>query len=366
MPDIAPDPMPDIMPGISLPTQLEAPAVTAITGGAGWFGQALLHALTTPDNPWFRDGQIRVLCHTDDDAGVAAAVSPRVQVVRGGVTDAAALKSLVDGGTEVDLVHAAGVIHPGAVAEFFAVNTEGTKAVVRAAVDSGVRRMVHVSSNSPFGVNPDINDVFRNDEPFHPYLGYGESKMQAEESVRHAQQHDGLAAVVVRPPWFYGPYQPLRQTTFFKMVAGGRFPLFGGGHNRRSMVYVDHLVQGAVLAELTEGVVGRSYWISDAKPYPLTEIVSTVQDALAAEGVAIKRGGLKAPNLVGNFAEKADRLIQKTGRYQQAVHVLGEMNKTIACDISAAQRDLGFDPQMSLFEGMRISIRWIKAQGVTL
>ena len=342
------------------------PPILAVTGGAGWFGQALLHALVNPSSEWRRVGIIRALCKSDEDAAVVAKISDRIVVVRGDITDRRALADLVDGGAEVDVIHAAGVIHPSAVAEFFRVNTRGTQAVVDAAVSGGIRRLVHVSSNSPFGVNPDPLEMFRNDEPFHPYLAYGESKMLGEQAVGTAIRDRGLRAVIIRPPWFYGPYQPLRQTTFFKMVSGGRFPLFGGGHNRRSMVYVDNLVQGAMRAELVPGVAGRSYWIADERPYPVTEIVSTVQDALLAEGISTRRGGLRIPNVIGDLAERADRVIQRTGRYQQAVHVLGEMNKTIACDISVSKLELGYDPEIALLEGMRRSLRWVKDQGVQL
>ena len=104
---------------------------------------------------------------------------------------------------------------------------------------------MHVSSNSPFGTNAHRTDTFRNDEPYHPYYGYGRSKMQAELHVAEAVAA-GLDAVIVRPPWFYGPFQPARQTTFFRMVRTGRFPVIGDGRQRRSMVYVDNLVQGVV------------------------------------------------------------------------------------------------------------------------
>ncbi len=114
-----------------------------------------------------------------------------------------------------------------------------------AALGHGVRRVVHVSSNSPFGTNPHPGDTFRNDEPYHPYYGYGRSKMQAELRVLDAVDR-GLDAVIVRPPWFYGPFQPARQTTFFRMVRTGRFPVIGDGQQRRSMAYVDNLVQGVV------------------------------------------------------------------------------------------------------------------------
>ena len=57
----------------------------------------------------------------------------------------------------------------------------------------------------------------------HPYLGYGRSKKDAEIAVLNAVGK-GLNAVMVRPPWFYGPHQPARQTTFFTMVKNGEVP----------------------------------------------------------------------------------------------------------------------------------------------
>ncbi|HRE02050.1 MAG TPA: NAD(P)-dependent oxidoreductase, partial [Ilumatobacteraceae bacterium] len=187
----------------------------------------------------------------------------------------------------------------------------------------------------------------------------------AELAVRQAAG-DGLDAVIVRPPWFYGPLQPPRQTTFFRMVRTGRFPIFGRGDQRRSMVYLDNLVQGVVRAELTDAARGNGYWIADARPYTVTEIVATVGRALRDEGYEVKGGGMKMPVLVGRIAERADRILQGAGRYQQQLHVLGEMAHSIACDISAAQAELGYDPQVELYEGMRRSIQWCRAEGLDL
>ena len=53
-----------------IPSRRDAPPVTAVTGGAGWFGQAFLHALVDTDGPWHRAGTIRALCHNDDAAVV--------------------------------------------------------------------------------------------------------------------------------------------------------------------------------------------------------------------------------------------------------------------------------------------------------
>jgi nucleoside-diphosphate-sugar epimerase len=72
------------------------------------------------------------------------------------------------------------------------------------------------------------------------------------------------------------------------------------------------------------------------------------------------------PRLAARVAESADRFVQARGRYVQAVHVLGELNHTIACDISRAREEIGYDPPTALFEGMRESIRWALANGEAL
>src|SRR5581483_730976 len=104
---------------------------------------------------------------------------------------------------------AAGVIHPaGAVRELYDVNVGGTQLVLDRARRAGTSRFVHVSSNSPFGANPTPEDRFTEDSPFNPYLGYGQSKFEAEQLVQRSFERGDLATVIVRPPWFYGPYQP--------------------------------------------------------------------------------------------------------------------------------------------------------------
>jgi nucleoside-diphosphate-sugar epimerase len=263
------------------------------------------------------------------------------------------------------VIHTAGVIHPGRTAEFERVNTGGTIAMLELARKHDARRFVHVSSNSPFGTNSHPGDRFRNDEPYHPYFGYGQSKMQAELAVFDAVE-GGLDAVIVRPPWFYGPHQPARQTTFFKLVRTGRFPVIGDGEQMRSMVYVDNLVDGIVRAELVPTPAGRGWWIADARPYTVGEIVETVGRALTAEGFDVVPNRTRLPAVAASVAEFADGLIQRSGRYNQQLHVLGEMGKNIACDISVAQAELGYEPAIALEEGMRRSIRWCIAKGIEL
>jgi len=342
------------------------PSTTVVTGAAGWLGRALLHRLVTDP----ARHRIRVLVRDETEAGdvrpVLDASNVRGSIVVGDVADRATVDRLFDGvGADCDVIHTAGIIHPRRIHELFDVNATGTRTMVAAAHAARIRRFVHVSSNSPFGTNPDPGERFRADEPYHPYFAYGRSKMEGELAVFEAVA-GGLDASVVRPPWFYGPFQPPRQTTFFRMVRAGKFPIIGGGQQLRSMVYVDNLVDGVLLAELVPQAHGRGYWIADARPYHVTEIVETVGRALRVEGFSVKDGGLRLPAIAGRIAQVADGLIQRTGRYQQQLHVLGEMGTTIACDISASRFDLGYEPRVELYEGMRRSIRWCVEQGLEL
>lgn len=345
-------------------TRRDHPDVTIVTGAGGWLGTALVVALA---GRWERDGEVRALVTGPGDVDRLGRLVPGVRTVIGDVRVADSLSDLFGdlGDRTADVIHAAGVIHPGAHADFDAINHLGTRTIARLARQRAVRRMVHIGSNSPFGTNTHPGDRFRNEEPYAPYYGYGVSKMRGELAVLD-EVDLGLDAVIVRPPWFYGPHQPARQTTFFKMVRTGRFPVFGRGDQQRSMVYVDNLVDGVVLAELTPTEPGRGWWIADARPYAVTEIVETVGRALTDEGFTVARNRAHLPDIVARVAERVDAALQERGRYNQQVHVLGEMNKTIACDISVARAELGYDPAVDLYDGMRASIRWCAEQGFEL
>jgi nucleoside-diphosphate-sugar epimerase len=149
-------------------------------------------------------------------------------------------------------------------------------------------------------------------------------------------------------------------------VRKGRFPLVGDGTNRRSMVFTGNLVHGVLRAVVARGAVGKAYWIADGDPLEMRTILATVREALDAEGLATSGGQPRLPRLAGVVAEKVDTVLQARGRYLQAVHVLGELKDTIACDIALARTELGYDPPTDLLAGMRASIRWCVERGQQL
>jgi nucleoside-diphosphate-sugar epimerase len=340
-------------------TDLPQSDTVVVTGAAGWLGQNLVRALADR-------GRVRCLVAGADEASPLELVSKAVEVVVGDVRAPATADRLFDGiGGDATVVHAAAVIHPAKVRDFFDVNVGGTQLVLDRARRAGVRRFVHVSSNSPFGANPTPADRFDESSPYNPYMGYGASKHEAEGIVRRSHERGDIVAVTLRPPWFYGPFQPERQSQWFRTVRTGRFPIVGDGRQRRSMVYAGNLVHGVLRAEVAEAAPGRAWWIADPEPYELRTVLETVREALAAEGLAVSGSLRSIPRLVGVVAEKVDGVLQGRGLYQQAVHVLGELKDTIACDVSAAQREIGYAPEVGLLDGMRASIRWGLERGMS-
>jgi nucleoside-diphosphate-sugar epimerase len=106
--------------------------------------------------------------------------------------------------------------------------------------------------------------------------------------------------------------------------------------------------------------------VADRDAYPLRDVVATVRQVLAEEGYRVRGAGARIPRGVATVAELADRTLQARGGYSAQLHVLGELGKTIRCDVSRTVDLLGYDPQVSLLEGMRRSVRWCARHGVAI
>ena len=354
--------------------QPESPVagVTLVTGAPGWLGTRLVETLIRglPDVPDLvqpiRRSEVRCLVHPAANTAELAAL-PGVVCVSGDLSAPGSLQRFVDGARGATLFHCAGVIHPRRVSEFEAVNAAGTRHLIDAAVEAGVRRFIHVSSNSPFGANPTREHLFNEDSPYNPYMGYGRSKMAGEQAVWQASKTGCLETVILRVPWFYGPGQPPRQTQFFTMIRKGGFPLVGDGGNRRSMAYVDNLCQGLLLSERSARARGQAFWIADERPYSMNEILETVENVMEKDfGIAVTRKRMRLPSIASDVARVADRTLQAAGLYEQKIHVLSEMNLTIACSVDKARQQLGYRPTVSLEEGMRRSLAWMRSRGISV
>ena len=91
----------------------------------------------------------------------------------------------------------------------------------------------------------------------------------------------------------------------------------------------------------------------------MKEIVDTVRDVLRDDfGMTVKPKTVQVPGIISDVARLGDGMLQKAGLYNQELHVLSEMNLTIACTIERAKKELGYKPLVELREGMHRSIKW--------
>jgi nucleoside-diphosphate-sugar epimerase len=343
--------------------------IAVVTGAPGWLGTRLVQTLIAglPDVPELSSPasrEVRCLVLPGQDTSELSRLGAKL--VEGDVGDPPSLARLFDGAEGATVFHSAGVVHPTrGVRQLFQVNAAGTRNVVAAAAQAGARRLVHVSSNSPLGCNRSPDALFDETSPYHPYMAYGRSKMQAELAVRAAPSP--LEWVIIRPPWFYGPNQPPRQTLFFHMIRDGKFPLVGGGTSLRSMAYIDNICQGLLRAERVAAAAGNTYWIADREPYRMRDVVATVAQVLEQDfNIPVKHKQRNVPGFLSDVARLVDRALQALGIYQQKIHVLSEMNQHIAGSIAKAERELGYAPTVALREGMRRSLQWLLDRNIKL
>jgi nucleoside-diphosphate-sugar epimerase len=342
-----------------------------ITGANGWLGsrlvESLLHGLPEHEAPRQPGSipRIRCLILPGQDATTLKKISDQIEIVSGDIRNPADCERFCANAQSAILFHTAGMIHPRRIREFYKINRDGAANLLDAAIRAGVRRAVVVSSNSPCGCNPHPDHLFDETSPYRPYLNYGRSKMEMELAVK--QRAGKIETAVIRAPWFYGPNQPPRQTLFFRMIRDGKMPIVGNGGNLRSMAYVDNLCDGLVRAAQVEGADGETYWIADRRPYSMNEIADTVERLLETEfGQKCAHKRMRLPGFASSIAYMADATLQSLGLYHQKIHVLSEMNKTIACSVAKAERELGYHPAVALEEGMRRSIQWCLDQGIKI
>jgi nucleoside-diphosphate-sugar epimerase len=339
--------------------------IVLVSGANGWLGRNLVETLVNGDSNYKTIDKpqkgliVRCLVLPGEDVSLLKSLSSQVEIVYGNLLRSNDCAAFVKNCQSATLFHTSGVIHPKRVNEFFTINVKGIKNLINESVKAKVKRIVAVSSNSPCGNNPHPDHLFDEESPYHPYMNYGRSKMEMELVIKEHYKRGNIETTIIRPPWFYGPHQPPRQTLFFQMIRDGKFPIVGQGENLRSMAYVSNICAGIILAALHEKANGETYWIADEKPYTMNEIVDTVEGLLENEfGEPCAHKRLKLPSLISEIAMWVDATLQGLDLYHQKFHVLSEMNKTIACSIEKAKKELGYIPVVALEEGMRRSIHW--------
>ena len=223
-----------------------------VTGASGFVGAAVVRALLA------RGRQVRVLMRLQSDRRNIEGLAVEEQI--GALEDAASLDRAAAGCAALYHVAADYRLWVRDEAAMMRANVEGTRALMKAALDRGVERIVYTSSVATLGLLPDGGIA---DEATPSALGdmigpYKRSKFLAEEIVRGLVKERGLPAVIVNPSTPVGP-RDVKPTPTGRMIleaACGRMPAFvDTGLN---IVHVDDVAAGHLLAE-EKGIIGERY-----------------------------------------------------------------------------------------------------------
>lgn len=337
-----------------------------ITGANGWLGKSLIFdllnglrgvsELKTPNN----NLDIKCLVLPNEKNTRDINVNGKVSIFKGDLTNFKDCDSFSKGSSGAILFHCAGIIHPQRTKQFFEINLDGTKNILEAAVKNKIKKIIVVSSNSPCGTNPDGTHLFDENSVYNPYMEYGRSKMLMEKLVKSYYDAGKIDIVIIRPPWFYGPFQPPRQIKFYRMIRDGKVPVVGNGENLRSMAFTSNITQGLIRAAIENRASGNTYWIADKRPYSFNEIIATIRSVMYEEfNIKCIEKEISLPNVFSDVAYLLDRSLQYFGFYNKEIHVLSEMNKNIACSIDKATKEINYYPKIDLYEGTFLSIRSI-------
>ena len=256
------------------------------------------------------------------------------------------------------VVHAAGATKCLHADDFFRINTEGTKNLVRAllAVGMPLKRFVFISSLSIMGAireQQPYQEIRDTDTP-QPNTAYGRSKLEAERFL------DGLCGfpyVILRPTGVYGP----REKDYFLQVKSIKGHVdFAVGFKRQDItfVYVTDVVQAVFLA-MEKGQTGHRYILSDGEVYQSATFSDYVHEELGRPWWIRITAPVWVLRVVTFCGEYWGRWTKKmTALNNDKFNILKQRNWR--CDIEPARRELGYEPKVKLQEGVRRSIAWYK------
>ncbi len=258
------------------------------------------------------------------------------------------------------VVHAAGVTKCLDKRDFFRINTEGTKNLVRAllALKMPLRRFVYLSSLSVFGAireQQPYEEIRETDTP-QPNTAYGQSKLEAEQWLDSAETAT-LPYVILRPTGVYGP----RERDYFLMAKSiKQHSDFAVGYRRQDItfVYVADVVQAVFLA-CDHGQTGRKYFLSDGKVYQSATFSNLIRQELGNPWWLRITAPIWVLRVVTFFGDKIGHLTGKISALNNdKYHILRQRNWR--CDIKPAVDELGYKPEYPLERGVPITIKWYK------
>ena len=290
-----------------------------ITGSTGFVGSALSKALENTDYKIRRSNQR--LSESDWSQSLA-----RVSTV----------------------VHLAARVHvmqdksANPLSEFRVVNVNGALNLAHQSAAAGVKRFIFLSSIGVNGGVTELDKPFTSDDKPAPHSHYAVSKHEAEIGLRKIANDTGMQVVIIRPPLIYGANAPGNFGLLLRIVKRGYpLPLGAVTQNRRSFVALDNLIDLIITCINHHNAANQTFLVSD------NEDVSTA-DLLRKMALAQSVASRLIPVPVALLNLCATMI----GKQPIAQRLLGNLQ----VDISHTQRTLGWQPIISLDEGLRRAV----------
>jgi nucleoside-diphosphate-sugar epimerase len=327
-----------------------------VTGATGFLGGALVQRLLG------RGETVRCLVRSGSDRSPLNGTN--AELVEGDVRDYQSTLAAFRG---VDRVyHCAAAVGVGAVprSEYYAVNRDGTRNVVRACREAGVEVLVHASTQS---VTFDFKERIRaaEDSPSYPprYKDpYSESKAMGEREVLEAGREGRVRAVAIRPTFIWGRGDTLMLPTLAGMAQRNQLFLIGGGRSRISPSHVDNVCDGMILAAGRDDVSGQAFLVTDDEDVAVGEFTGRMIEAIGLPKPTRSipyRAAFAAAAVVEKLHE-LPWIERPPSMSRYGVAIMG-LNLTFSCE--KAKRMLGYRARVTVEEGMRGLADWVEESG---
>lgn len=243
------------------------------------------------------------------------------------------------------VIHCAARVHvmneeaTGPLAEFRRVNVAGTSRRARQAADAGVSRFLFVSSIKVNGEHSQPGCPFTADQVPAPEDPYGVSKREAEAGLRALSQETGMEVVIIRPPLVYGPGVKANFLSMMRWLRRGvPLPLGGITENRRSLVFLDNLVDLIVTCIDHPAAANQTFLVSDDEDLSTAALLRRMATALG-----------KPARLIPVPLELITLGAKMIGRPGIAQRLCGSLQ----VDIGKTKALLDWSPPVSVDEGLR-------------
>jgi len=311
-----------------------------VTGGSGFVGRNIIRH--------YREAgaDVRALARSEAAAEIIRHVGGTP--VYGSLCET----DLVDALTGCDLlIHAAAnTSHGYESAEQWQVNVEGTEKLFTAARLAGVTRAVHISTESVLLTGAPLQMASETHPLPQKFAGaYSRSKAAAEQAA-FAQANETFCVSVVRPRFVWGKGDTTALPQLVAAVSSGKFAWIDGGNYLTSTTHIDNLCDG-ISRTAEYGKSGEVYFLTDGEPHIFRDFVSQL---LATQGITAPDKRVPR-SLVRILAHLGDGLFRLTrGRVTSPLNLQTYATSAVevTLDISKARRELGYNPQVTLREGM--------------